>query len=130
MRVLVTGAAGFLGSHLCDKLLAEGHEVVAMDNLLTGNMRNIAQGFTADGLVPMAKGFDDNSAAWMDGLAQRIDNANQIARRVATLANPDATLETALGQLASTETRKAIAHAESRPQALALLFMAPEFQRR
>ncbi|MEO8432016.1 MAG: UDP-glucuronic acid decarboxylase family protein [Acidobacteriota bacterium] len=42
MRVVVTGGAGFLGSHLCDRLLAEGHEVVAVDNLLTGNRRNIA----------------------------------------------------------------------------------------
>jgi dTDP-glucose 4,6-dehydratase len=42
MRVLVTGGAGFLGSHLCDRLLAEGHDVIAMDNLLTGNVRNIA----------------------------------------------------------------------------------------
>ncbi len=42
MRVLVTGGAGFLGSHLCDKLLAEGHEVLAMDNLITGDTDNIA----------------------------------------------------------------------------------------
>ncbi|MCE7984597.1 MAG: SDR family oxidoreductase [Caldilinea sp. CFX5] len=42
MRILVTGGAGFLGSHLCDRLLAEGHEVIAMDNLLTGNTDNIA----------------------------------------------------------------------------------------
>ena len=39
---LITGGAGFLGSHLCDRLLAEGHRVVAMDNLLTGNLDNIA----------------------------------------------------------------------------------------
>ena len=42
MRILVTGGAGFLGSHLCDRLLAEGHHVIAMDNLLTGNTDNIA----------------------------------------------------------------------------------------
>jgi dTDP-glucose 4,6-dehydratase len=41
-RILVTGAAGFLGSHLCDRLLAEGFAVVAMDNLLTGTTDNIA----------------------------------------------------------------------------------------
>jgi dTDP-glucose 4,6-dehydratase len=42
MRVLITGAAGFLGSHLCDRFLAEGHTVVGMDNLLTGSMDNLA----------------------------------------------------------------------------------------
>ncbi|MCO6439058.1 MAG: SDR family oxidoreductase [Phycisphaerae bacterium] len=41
MRVLVTGGAGFLGSHLCDRLLEDGHEVVAVDNLFTGSKRNI-----------------------------------------------------------------------------------------
>jgi dTDP-glucose 4,6-dehydratase len=42
MRVLVTGGAGFLGSHLCDALLARDHSVVCADNLLTGSMQNIA----------------------------------------------------------------------------------------
>jgi dTDP-glucose 4,6-dehydratase len=41
MRILITGGAGFLGSHLCDKLLADGHSVIAMDNLITGSTRNI-----------------------------------------------------------------------------------------
>jgi UDP-glucuronate decarboxylase len=42
MRILVTGGAGFLGSHLCDRLLADGHEVLAVDNLYTGSKVNIA----------------------------------------------------------------------------------------
>ncbi len=41
-RVLVTGGAGFLGSHLCERLLSEGHEVLCVDNLFTGSRRNIA----------------------------------------------------------------------------------------
>ena len=41
-RTLITGGAGFLGSHLCDRFLAEGHEVVCMDNLITGNPDNVA----------------------------------------------------------------------------------------
>jgi dTDP-glucose 4,6-dehydratase len=42
LRVLVTGGAGFLGSHLCDALLADGHTVICADNLLTGRMKNVA----------------------------------------------------------------------------------------
>lgn len=42
MRVLITGGAGFIGSHLCDLLLDQGHLVIAMDNLITGSLQNIA----------------------------------------------------------------------------------------
>jgi len=42
VRIVVTGGAGFIGSHLCDRLLADGHEVVAVDNLVTGQAENIA----------------------------------------------------------------------------------------
>ncbi len=42
MRILVTGGAGFLGSHLCERLLGEGHEVLCLDNLFTGRRRNVA----------------------------------------------------------------------------------------
>jgi dTDP-glucose 4,6-dehydratase len=42
MRILITGGAGFIGSHLCDRYLAEGHDVIAMDNLKTGSTDNIA----------------------------------------------------------------------------------------
>ncbi len=42
MRILITGGAGFLGSHLCDRLIKEGHSVICMDNLITGTLDNIA----------------------------------------------------------------------------------------
>lgn len=42
MRFVITGGAGFLGSHLCDRLLQDGHEVICLDNLLTGSIENIA----------------------------------------------------------------------------------------
>jgi dTDP-glucose 4,6-dehydratase len=49
MRVLITGAAGFLGSHLCERFLAEGHEVIGMDNFVTGRPENIAHLIGRDG---------------------------------------------------------------------------------
>ncbi|MEZ5050322.1 MAG: NAD-dependent epimerase/dehydratase family protein [Saprospiraceae bacterium] len=44
-RVLITGGAGFIGSHLCDRFINEGYRVVAIDNLITGNLENIAHLF-------------------------------------------------------------------------------------
>src|SRR5260370_26557663 len=41
MRTVITGGAGFLGSHLCERFLAEGHEVICVDNLITGTLSNI-----------------------------------------------------------------------------------------
>jgi dTDP-glucose 4,6-dehydratase len=50
-RTLVTGGAGFIGSHLCERFLEEGHEVIAMDNLLTGSADNIAHLFGRKGFT-------------------------------------------------------------------------------
>jgi len=75
-------------------------------------------------------GFSDDSAAWLDGLAQRLVVANAFSQRVAERIDPAAVAEAVLGELASTETLQTIARAESKSQALAVLLMSPEFQRR
>jgi uncharacterized protein (DUF1800 family) len=79
---------------------------------------------------PAPAGFADRQDAWLNGLAQRLDIANQFATRVAAKLDPDALVDEALGPLASDDTRNTVARAESRAQALTLLLMAPEFQRR
>ena len=79
---------------------------------------------------PAPKGFSDDNAAWLDGLGQRLEIANAFAHREGLGHEPEAVMDTAIGPLASAETRRTIARAESRPQALTLLLMAPEFQRR
>jgi len=79
---------------------------------------------------PAPKGFSDDNAAWLDGLGQRLEIANSFARREGLAHEPEAVLEAALGPLASEETRRTLARADTRPQALTLLLMAPEFQRR
>jgi uncharacterized protein (DUF1800 family) len=80
---------------------------------------------------PAPKGFSDEASAWTDGLALRLDVANAFADNVAeSIDDPLALVDEALGPLASAETRQAVARAESRAQALVLLLMSPEFQRR
>ena len=80
---------------------------------------------------PAPKGFSDDSEAWVGGLAERLDIANQVARFAGRHErDPDAIVDVALGRLASADTRQTIKRAASPPQALALLLMAPEFQRR
>ena len=79
---------------------------------------------------PAPKGFPDDNATWLDGLALRLASANTFAQRLGDGLDPQAVLETALGPLASEETRRTVARAESKQQALAFVLMAPEFQRR
>jgi uncharacterized protein (DUF1800 family) len=79
---------------------------------------------------PAPKGFPDEDAAWIDGLAQRLEMATGFAQRVVQRVDMDNIVDIALGPLASAETRATIARAETRQQALALLLMSPEFQRR
>jgi uncharacterized protein (DUF1800 family) len=79
---------------------------------------------------PAPKGFADENAAWLDGLAYRLESANAMAQRYGDRIDPQTMLETAFGPLASAETRSAVTRAATRQQALTLLLMAPELQRR
>ena len=80
--------------------------------------------------APAPKGFSDDSAAWLDGVAQRLAIANAFAQREGASVDAQDLAETALGPLLTDDTRRVLQGAESRQQALALLLMAPEFQRR
>jgi uncharacterized protein (DUF1800 family) len=101
---------------------------------ISGDIQRIVGGMALLGeplwRPPAPKGFSDDNAAWLDGLAQRLDIANTFAQRVGEGLDARAVADTALGPLASAETRRAIATAESKPQALTFLLMASEFQRR
>jgi uncharacterized protein (DUF1800 family) len=79
---------------------------------------------------PAPKGFSDDNAAWLDGLGQRLDIANTFAQRVGADLDPEAIAHATIGPLASADTLRTLAGAETKPQALTLLLMAPEFQRR
>jgi uncharacterized protein (DUF1800 family) len=79
---------------------------------------------------PSPKGYADDEATWIDGMGRRLDVANNFAERIAGRIDPDYVVETVLASTISSEVKQAVARAESRQQALALLFMSPELQRR
>ena len=79
---------------------------------------------------PSPKGFPDDEATWIDGMGRRLDVANNFAERVAGRVDPQDVIETVFASTVSPEVKQAVGRAESRQQALALLFMSAEFQRR
>ena len=107
MRVVITGAAGFLGSHLTDRFLGEGHEVVGVDNLITGDTTNLAHlerepRFT---FIRQDVSRDLNIAGQVDGVLHFASPASPIDY----LAHPIATLE-----VGSLGTRNALELARAR----------------
>jgi uncharacterized protein (DUF1800 family) len=79
---------------------------------------------------PSPRGYADDEATWIDGVGQRLDVANFVAERIAGRVDPRVIIETVLESTVTPETQQAVARAETRQQALALLFMSAEFQRR
>src|SRR5919206_157004 len=84
-RALITGGAGFLGSHLCDLFLARGHEVICVDNFLTGNPKNIEHLFGRDGFNFIK--LDVTNFIYVDGALDYVLHfAEEIKRLVGTNA--------------------------------------------
>jgi len=79
---------------------------------------------------PSPKGFPDDEASWIDGMGRRLDVANNFAERIAGRTDPQEVIETVFESQVSPEVKQAVGRAESRQQALVLLFMSAEFQRR
>ncbi|MDA9493590.1 DUF1800 domain-containing protein [Bradyrhizobium sp. CCBAU 11361] len=79
---------------------------------------------------PAPKGYPDDEASWIDGVGRRLDVANYFAERVTGTADPQGIIEDVFGSEIAPEVKQAVGRAESRQQALALLFMSADFQRR
>lgn len=91
MRYVISGAAGFIGSHLCDQLLEQGHEVVALDNLITGHTENIAHHFEKPGFQFVEQ--DVCKPFSIDGSVDRVFHLASLASPVEYLKHPLETLE-------------------------------------
>ncbi len=98
MRVLITGGAGFIGSHLAERLLGDGHEVCVIDNLSTGSINNIA-GFKETAAFEFAEGDVCNSAE-LEGLIEQSEAVYHLAAAVGVkliAEEPVHTIETNIG---------------------------------
>ena len=91
MRHLISGAAGFIGSHLCDRLLAEGDRVTGVDNLITGSRRNLLH--VADHPNFQFYEFDVTSPVTVEGDFDQVWHLASLASPAAYLAHPIETLE-------------------------------------
>ena len=90
--VLVTGAAGFIGSHLCDRLLKDGDKVTGVDNLITGARRNLMH--LADHPNFQFYEFDVTSPVLVEGEFDHVWHLASLASPMAYLAHPIETMET------------------------------------
>ncbi|KYH03450.1 DUF1800 domain-containing protein [Bradyrhizobium sp. DOA1] len=79
---------------------------------------------------PAPKGYPDDEVSWIDGVGRRLDLANNLAERISGKADPQAIIEDVCASQVASEVKQAVGRAESRQQALALLFMSADFQRR
>ena len=99
MRYVISGAAGFIGSHLCDRLIEAGHEVVGLDNLITGHRENLEHLEGRQGFV--FREHDVSEAFDVEGTIDRVMHLASLASPVDYLAHPIETLESG-----STATRR------------------------
>ena len=91
MKIVISGAAGFIGSHLCDRLLADGHAVLGLDNFITGNRRNLAH-ITGQPRFEFRE-HDINEPLPIAGPVDAVINAASLASPKDYLANPIETLD-------------------------------------
>ncbi|MDY7039578.1 MAG: UDP-glucuronic acid decarboxylase family protein [Chloroflexota bacterium] len=91
MRILITGGAGFIGSHLCDRLLTEGHQVIAMDNLSTGSVNNIAHLAGRDGFLFIK--HDVTNYIYLEGTLDAVLHLASLPSPVDYLEKPIQTLK-------------------------------------
>jgi uncharacterized protein (DUF1800 family) len=119
------------------KLKRPSEWLTAMRRAIPNMPGNVVQGLQARARLgeplwrpQQPEGFQDVQAPWADGLAQRLDIAEIVATRVEATIDPKDLIEITLGPLATTDTRRAVARADSRQQAIAIALMAPDFHRR